>query len=403
MDSSKEKKPTLPRLDTNLPPASAPAPGQPGTRRSVFDRRFQRNPDRSDLEPEKLAGLGIHPLFREDEITTDENAIPGSRFSPKTIATHVKQKSAEETSATTKKKEGLAGYYEEAFSSRGSHNSPRERVIQESAVIVELTTNREIKILDLLTEDFCDHLALIFQRPRASVYLTIQQCAALSFSNTSLPGYLLKVYTLPSLMAPLTNMRYTSLLADEMQELLDIGPEQGVILLLAVPEDNFAAGGATASGEILRIERAHQEESLGLFRSFGKQISRRRLKSSSGDTSGPLSPPTSSIQSPPTGRGLKGFINEDIATVEQRVEQRPRLGMKKSVQNFFGRRRLFDRSPVDKNEDQDTAKGKNADNIQAYEQKDQEEENQEENQVEAKPKNQERVKWEDEERAKRGE
>lgn len=32
-------------------------------------------------------------------------------------------------------------YYEEAFATRGSHNSPQERVVQDSVVVIELKTN----------------------------------------------------------------------------------------------------------------------------------------------------------------------------------------------------------------------------------------------------------------------
>lgn len=43
-----------------------------------------------------------------------------------------------------KKPETKSTYYEEAFSSRGSHNSPRERIIQDSVVVAELTTSAKV-------------------------------------------------------------------------------------------------------------------------------------------------------------------------------------------------------------------------------------------------------------------
>lgn len=43
-----------------------------------------------------------------------------------------------------KQAETKSTYYEEAFSSRGSHNSPRERILQDSIVVAELTTSAKV-------------------------------------------------------------------------------------------------------------------------------------------------------------------------------------------------------------------------------------------------------------------
>lgn len=228
--------------------------------------------------------------------------------------------------------------------------------------------------------DLSRHLSLIYQRPEASILLTIHQDASLSFGNISLPAYLLKIYALPSLIAPTTNLRSTTMLSSELQELLGINPELGVIVFISIPEDNLAVNRTTAGREISRLENSEQEGSPSLIRTLGKSISRRRLKSSSGGSSGPLSPavgsgsitsPSGQTQTPQSAK------DDDIALVERRRQ----LGVKQSVQNFM-RRRLRDK-PTSKNEEQESEKVEKRESV--------------------KPKKDERVRWKDQEEPERGE
>lgn len=197
--------------------------------------------------------------------------------------------------------------------------------------------------------DLSRHLALVYQRPEAAILLTIREEAPLSFGNISLPAYLLKIYALPSIIAPTTNLRSTAMLSDELQELLGVGPEFGVIVFIPVPQDNLATNKTTAGGEISRTERAEQAESPSLIRSFGQSLSRRRLKSSSGGSSAPITSPISSTISAALSQPPQSANDDDIVVTDR--DRRRQLGVKKSVQNFM-RRRLRDKPAEPKEGDQ---------------------------------------------------
>lgn len=87
------------------------------------------------LRPEIPAAPPI--LFGEDQ-EDDENVAPTVRYAPvraKTVYVH--HKSVDDSPLTKNK----TLYYEDAFNMRGSHNSPKERVAQDSLVVAALATN----------------------------------------------------------------------------------------------------------------------------------------------------------------------------------------------------------------------------------------------------------------------
>ncbi|KAJ5626365.1 Tautomerase [Penicillium lagena] len=146
-----------------------------------------------------------------------------------------------------------------------------------------------------LVEDLALHLAQVYQRPESSMMITIQQDVCLLFGSASVPAYLLKIYALPYLIAPITNLRNTALIQNALLELLGAAPDQGVIIYLPIQEDNLATNGVTAHGEITRLQRLSQNESPGLFRTLSRSMS-RRLKSGSGHNQSTLIIPA--VQSP---------------------------------------------------------------------------------------------------------
>ena len=113
--------------------------------------------------------------------------------------------------------------------------------------------------------------------------LTLQREVGVFFGGTAEPAYLLKVYALPPLIAPFTNLRNTSLIQLAMLDLLHIPFSHGVIIYTAVPEENLATNGSTARGEVTRRERSGSDESPSLFKTISRSMS-RRLKTSSGQT-----------------------------------------------------------------------------------------------------------------------
>ncbi|RAH60260.1 hypothetical protein BO85DRAFT_457130 [Aspergillus piperis CBS 112811] len=181
---------------------------------------------------------------------------------------HVERKSVEERPMTRTKSQ----YFEDAFSTRGPLTSPRTQISQDSVVVVEIKVNTKKSETLMMT--------------------TIQEDACIQFGRVNLPAYLMKVFALPYLIAPITNLRSTILIQAALQEILHVAPNRGVILYIPIPEENFATNGVTMMGEIARLERSSPDHGSGLFKTVSRTMS-RRLKSTSSQ-SAPISVATTS-------------------------------------------------------------------------------------------------------------
>lgn len=126
----------------------------------------------------------------------------------------------------------------------------------------------------------------------------IQEDTCLVLGRTALPAYLLKIYALPCFIAPVTNLRNTALLQSALQDMLQIPPEHGIVIFNPVLEENLATNGTTVRGEIARLERSEQEVSPGLFKTLSRTMSRRRMKTSSGQSQPVSLPSTTEATSP---------------------------------------------------------------------------------------------------------
>ncbi|CAG8908630.1 unnamed protein product [Penicillium egyptiacum] len=281
MDHS-TKKPSLPRLTTNIPLLQKPANASCDALQTLGGNAPPV------IMPERPARTSS--MFKEDK-HDEENIIPSTRFTSESMPIYVSQKSVDDSPLTKVKKL----YYEDAFTARGSHNSPKDRVTHESVVVVELKTNTKAKDdTPKLLSDFAHFLAQVYQRPETSMLVTIDQNADLLFGNTSGSAYLLKITALSSLIGPLTNLRNTGLIQSTIQEMFGIAPDKGVVIYTPVSEDNVATNGTTARSEIDRLERIGSSNSPSIFKSISRSMS-RRMKSSSGN-SAPLS--LTSVMSP---------------------------------------------------------------------------------------------------------
>ncbi|KAJ5970208.1 Tautomerase [Penicillium vulpinum] len=273
MDSCK-KKPSLPRLTTNIPLLQKPSNASCNTLPS------KPIPDASAppvIMPERPTRTSS--LFKEEK-HDEENIVPVTRFVSESMPIYVSQKSVDDSPLTKVKKL----YYEDAFTARGSHNSPKDRVTHESVVVVELKTNTKAKDdAPKLLSDFAHFLAQVYQRPETSMLVTIDQNADLIFGNISGSAYLLKITALSSLIGPLTNIRNTGLIQSTIQEMFGIAPDQGVVIYTPTNEDNLATNGTTARSEIDRLERMESSNSPSIFKSISRSMS-RRIKSSSGNS-----------------------------------------------------------------------------------------------------------------------
>jgi hypothetical protein len=150
-----------------------------------------------------------------------------------------------------------------------------------------------------LAEDVLFRLSQVYQRPENCIMVTVQQESCVLFgSNNTLPSYLLTVYGLPSFIAPVTNIRNTTLIQRALEELLGIPPILGVIIYIPVSEENLATNSMTVRGEISQMERSEQGDSPNLFKSISRSMS-RRLKTSSGQ-SVPFSMPSAAATASPS-------------------------------------------------------------------------------------------------------
>lgn len=192
--------------------------------------------------------------------------------------------------------------------------------------------------------DFVFRLSHVYGRPEASIMLTVQPDTLMIFgSHRTLPVYLLTIYALPSLIAPVTNLRNTNLIQDALNELLGIPPSLGVVIFLSIPEDNFATNKATIRDEIQRLER-NDEMSPGLFKTISHTMS-RRLKSNSG-SSAPFSlPSTASALSPSTNPGSGSLQSPVVANAADLLigEDRGRSLRKRDSLRALMRRHLKDK------------------------------------------------------------
>lgn len=131
MDPSKNKKPASPRLVTNMPSDRQSTISLPTLAPKIpTEINMQQRPK---SERQVIAPF----LFPEED---EENIAPIKQYVPELKPVYVTHKSVEDDLSPTSTKMKTM-YYEDAFAVRGSHNSPKERVAQDSVVIAELTTN----------------------------------------------------------------------------------------------------------------------------------------------------------------------------------------------------------------------------------------------------------------------
>jgi hypothetical protein len=126
------------------------------------------------------------------------------------------------------------------------------------------------------------------------MFVSMQVIPSLRFGNSTVPAYSMKVFALPYLIAPITNLRSTILIQAALHDILHIQPSRGIILYIPVAEENMATNNTTMMGEVARLQsdtHGHGRES-GIFKSLSRSLSRRK-KSSSG-ASAPLSVATTS-------------------------------------------------------------------------------------------------------------
>ncbi|KAN0070217.1 Tautomerase/MIF superfamily [Elaphomyces granulatus] len=178
-------------------------------------------------------------------------------------------------------------YFSEVFSMREPHNSPRDRVFQNSIIVVEIKTNAKLAgdRFQILS-DLSSQLSQIYHRPEDCVLVTVEENMNLLLGSSSEPAYLMTVSGLSHLIAPVTNIRNTFLIQSAVAKILHIPASRGVIKYHSLTEENFAFNSVTMMGEIERLERESQEENPGVMRSISRR--KKKLRSSQSSHLAPL-------------------------------------------------------------------------------------------------------------------
>ncbi|KAI9368753.1 hypothetical protein BJX61DRAFT_536999 [Aspergillus egyptiacus] len=227
-------------------------------------------------------------MFFEDKEDDDDGPIPRlTRGNPKAVRTaRVERKSSGEETPLTHIK---SPFFEDSFDTRTPWMPPSARISQNSVVVIEIKVNT-----------------------KSLMVVSFQQGLCLRFGNSTLAAYSMKIFALPSLIAPITNLRSTILIQTALHEILNIAPSRGVILYIPVAEENMATNSTTMMGEIYHLERETRDREPGIFKSLSRSLSRRK-KSSSG-VSAPLSVATTSSWAAGTDQEKPGAVSESEAT-----------------------------------------------------------------------------------------
>jgi hypothetical protein len=154
-----------------------------------------------------------------------------------------------------------AQFYEDQFSYKDTiASSARERVTKDAPIVAELRTNVIIKDEYTLVTDLSHHLSTRYQRPEASIMITVNHSACLLLGGSFEPTYILTINALPVQLQPTTNKRNAALIQTFMAESIGVSPDRGVVKFVPIPEESLAMNGMTVLGEIERLERQQADE-----------------------------------------------------------------------------------------------------------------------------------------------
>ncbi|KAL4809306.1 Tautomerase/MIF superfamily [Aspergillus unguis] len=278
--SSSDLSPTVPVLESPI----------------SFHAMASHDVDEATLKQSRLNRDPVKPsMFFEDKEEDDlDGSVPNLRAGDRKVgrSPHAAQKSSGEEEPLAQPK---SQFFEESFSARAPWGSPSARMSQDSLVVIELKVNTSVKDEDSVISKVTSRMAQIYQRSESLMVVTIQEVRSLRYGTSTEPAYTMKIFALPFLIAPITNLRSTILIQAALQDILHISPARGIILYVPVSEENMATNSTTMMGEIARLERdAHSRQATGgIFKSLSRTLRPRKKKTSSG-ISAPLSVATTS-------------------------------------------------------------------------------------------------------------
>ncbi|KAK7534945.1 Tautomerase/MIF superfamily [Phyllosticta citribraziliensis] len=303
-------------------------------------------PTNISLEPPPKSPIGTIPEGetleeRKNIMRPVDRGPSGERLDPDTHSTPRSVKSKRRTQ-----------YYEGQFSDKDAVGTARDRVVKDSPVVAELKTNVIIKDEYTLVTDLSSQLSQRFQRPEASIMISLQHSTCLLLSGSFEPAYVLSITTVPSLVQPVTNKRNAALLQQFLDEILNVTPERGVIRFHPLEESNLATNGRTVLGEIEREQKKQAEANGEVKRPTTKQSRRSfmlRAKTSPPSRNGslasasivtPTSPLPFDVSTPIPERAPSTGEAKDLSPVDSklnvRTAKRKSMAPMKSTPNLSG-------------------------------------------------------------------
>jgi hypothetical protein len=195
--------------------------------------------------------------------------------------------------------------------------------------------------------DLSSFLSRRYSRPENSIIVTVAHSACLLFAGTWDPAYIMTINALPCQLQPVTNKRNASLIAKNMDELLGVPPNRGLIKFVPIPEENLATDGKTVTMEIDELEKETTSNNFNLGRSLSRAAStnkgnrRHSMKSLRNLTSTnylptheeQMTPPLSDRQSP-----LLPPMPTEKSAMDLKAEKVQKMGRRKSfIAAMFGK------------------------------------------------------------------
>ncbi|KAJ5490786.1 hypothetical protein N7539_002353 [Penicillium diatomitis] len=205
-----------------------------------------------------------------------------------------------------------------------------------------------------LLSTLASEVAQIFQNPESAVQLVVQQNVSVFYGGSTLPSYLLKVWTSSAACGSLLNLRNATLLQQTLHDTLGIASDRGAVLFMPVPEVNIGTICSTAQSVFGRQEQVGAQRS-GLFRTLSRGMSRRLKRTS--DTTGPL------IVSGATPTHIRLYeadrkrSSENAAVVDAEQKEYDGPKTRESLMSILERLRRAKKSKVKQESEGDTCHG----------------------------------------------
>ncbi|USP80263.1 hypothetical protein yc1106_07537 [Curvularia clavata] len=237
-----------------------------------------------------------------------------------------------------------AKFYDDQFAEKTIiSSSARERISKDAPIVAELRTNVIIKDEYTLVTDLSHHLSTRYQRPEASIMISVQHSACLLLGGSFEPTYFLTISALPAQVQPTTNKRNAALIQTFMAESIGVPSDRGIIKFVPIAEESLAINGMTILGEIERLERQQAEEngvsnvtkrvSTKNSRKFSMGKSKSNMQLSRGSSKADQAPkPAPIAEIPPAGPLDSAVAVNETGIAEVGIAERPvsKMSNKKS-------------------------------------------------------------------------